>query len=301
MLGVLPLTGVKITVDLAHKRYVIKIEKATPGNSAAATTTHGGSGAASSPSATAVDSAANSSGDTSATSPSTPNSGVQAAKLNAKGVAVHAGKESYHLAGKTKDECHEWARQLQTCCERVVSVDSLAELMAGEREAKARRRERKQKQLDAARARKASSPNKAFGRRRPTNDSSVVGTSSASVASTMPGRASGEQRGKLAVFRMPLDTLAERDGCMVPVFVRKAVDYLMANGLEEVGLLRLSGNQSEMNRMRVGFDNGGPIDFTGVDVNTVAGLLKAFFRELPGLFVFFKKTTNFAQLLMIID
>jgi hypothetical protein len=57
----------------------------------------------------------------------------------------------------------------------------------------------------------------------------------------------------------------------------------METALDEEGLLRLSGSRADMDALRAAFESGQPIDFRTPprDAHTVAGMLKAFFRELP--------------------
>jgi len=64
----------------------------------------------------------------------------------------------------------------------------------------------------------------------------------------------------------------------------QAVDLF---GLEVEGIYRLSGTQSHVNKIKAMFDNDASrVDFRDPanfihDVNSVAGLLKQFFRDLP--------------------
>ncbi|CBJ29572.1 similar to Rho GTPase activating protein 24 [Ectocarpus siliculosus] len=103
------------------------------------------------------------------------------------------------------------------------------------------------------------------------------------------------------VFGVPLIGLMQQ-GEQVPWVVKRFVDFLSKFGLESVGLFRLAGDGMDCADLRDALDNGkqvcwdpiDPIDeaegSTGatdcassslMDVNMVAQLLKAFFRELP--------------------
>ncbi|PMD25613.1 RhoGAP-domain-containing protein [Hyaloscypha hepaticicola] len=93
------------------------------------------------------------------------------------------------------------------------------------------------------------------------------------------------------VFGLSLDQLFERDGSAVPMVVYQCIQAVDLFGLEVEGIYRLSGTQSHVNKIKAMFDNGKPTDASRVDfrdpanffhdVNSVAGLLKQFFRDLP--------------------
>jgi hypothetical protein len=105
---------------------------------------------------------------------------------------------------------------------------------------------------------------------------------------------------------LTLEQLFERDGSAVPVVVYQCIQAVDLYGLEVEGIYRLSGTSSHVNKIKAMFDNGGwladgwgpwgwpnwletdasKVDFRNPenffhDVNSVAGLLKQFFRELP--------------------
>jgi hypothetical protein len=204
--------------------------------------------------------------------------GVHAAKLKS-GVAVRNTKMKYTLSGKSKEECNSWSQLLQSCVGQVVSVDSLSELMSNQREAKERKKAKKRPVAGggpttaaAASSAAAASPGKAEGKR--TGLFGSTGKRDAVAPATLRTR---------PIYGVALDVLAERDGQPVPILVQRAVDYLMETALDEEGLLRLSGSRAEMDALRAAFESGQPIDFRTPprDAHTVAGMLKAFFRELP--------------------
>ncbi|PMD54312.1 RhoGAP-domain-containing protein [Hyaloscypha bicolor E] len=87
------------------------------------------------------------------------------------------------------------------------------------------------------------------------------------------------------VFGLSLEQLFERDGSAVPMVVYQCIQAVDLFGLEVEGIYRLSGTQSHVNKIKAMFDNG-RVDFRDPanfihDVNSVAGLLKQFFRDLP--------------------
>ncbi|KAI9641081.1 Rho GTPase-activating protein [Ciborinia camelliae] len=98
------------------------------------------------------------------------------------------------------------------------------------------------------------------------------------------------------VFGLSLEELSERDGSAVPMIVYQCIQAVDLFGLEVEGIYRLSGTASHIMKIKAMFDNGelrNPVSFNASkvdfrnpesffhDVNSVAGLLKQFFRELP--------------------
>ncbi|PBP28467.1 GTPase activation, GAP [Diplocarpon rosae] len=89
------------------------------------------------------------------------------------------------------------------------------------------------------------------------------------------------------VFGLSLEQLFERDGSAVPMVVYQCIQAVDLFGLEVEGIYRLSGTSSHVSKIKAMFDNdASKVDFRDPanffhDVNSVAGLLKQFFRELP--------------------
>ena len=107
------------------------------------------------------------------------------------------------------------------------------------------------------------------------------------------------------VFGVSLDDLLRRDGSAIPLVVYQCLQAVDLFGLEVEGIYRLSGSAAHVAKLRAIFDNGelrcncfndrtsidtvldsGQVDFRNPedfyhDVNSVAGLLKQFFRDLP--------------------
>ncbi|EPS26662.1 hypothetical protein POX_g09036 [Penicillium oxalicum] len=89
------------------------------------------------------------------------------------------------------------------------------------------------------------------------------------------------------VFGVPLNDLYERDKTAVPLLVYQCFQAVELFGLETEGIYRLSGSANHINHLKALFDNdASSVDFTSPehffhDVNSVAGLVKQFFRELP--------------------
>ncbi|KAE8357768.1 hypothetical protein BDV27DRAFT_80456 [Aspergillus caelatus] len=89
------------------------------------------------------------------------------------------------------------------------------------------------------------------------------------------------------VFGVSLEDLYLRDGTAVPMIVYQCFQAIELFGLDMEGIYRLSGSANHINQMKQLFDNdSSQVDFTNPenfyhDVNSVAGLLKQFFRDLP--------------------
>ncbi|KAJ5937389.1 hypothetical protein N7454_004689 [Penicillium verhagenii] len=89
------------------------------------------------------------------------------------------------------------------------------------------------------------------------------------------------------VFGLSLNDLYARDGTAVPFLVYQCFQAIELFGLDLEGIYRLSGSANHINHMKALFDNdSSQIDLTIPenfyhDVNSVAGLVKQFFRDLP--------------------
>ncbi|KAK8230423.1 hypothetical protein HDK90DRAFT_417866 [Phyllosticta capitalensis] len=91
------------------------------------------------------------------------------------------------------------------------------------------------------------------------------------------------------VFGVSLDELFRRDGSPVPMVVFQCIQAVELFGLDAEGIYRIPGTSTHIQDMKAMFDHGKSvcaIDFRNPeaffhDVNSVAGLLKQFFRELP--------------------
>ncbi|KAI5203924.1 RhoGAP-domain-containing protein [Aureobasidium subglaciale] len=89
------------------------------------------------------------------------------------------------------------------------------------------------------------------------------------------------------VFGVSLDDLYARDQTAVPMIVYQCMQAVDLFGLDVEGIYRLSGTASHVQQIKALFDHDSTtVDFRNPaafyhDVNSVAGLLKQFFRELP--------------------
>ncbi|KAJ5461179.1 uncharacterized protein N7458_002731 [Penicillium daleae] len=89
------------------------------------------------------------------------------------------------------------------------------------------------------------------------------------------------------VFGVSLDDLYDRDGTAVPSLLYQCFQAIELFGLNVKGIYRVSGRANYVSYLKALFDNNTPsIDFTNpesfyYDINSVAGLVKQFFRDLP--------------------
>ncbi|KAL9488146.1 hypothetical protein ACSS6W_000423 [Trichoderma asperelloides] len=95
--------------------------------------------------------------------------------------------------------------------------------------------------------------------------------------------------GSKPVFGVHLGRLYERDGLAVPMVVYQCIQAVDLFGLGVEGIYRQSGSMNHINRLKAMFDSESQaqaLDFRNPenffhDVNSVTGLLKQFFRDLP--------------------
>ncbi|KAI9228745.1 MAG: Rho GTPase activation protein, partial [Piptocephalis tieghemiana] len=94
---------------------------------------------------------------------------------------------------------------------------------------------------------------------------------------------------KAKVFGYPLDTLSlTPEGGIsgeIPIVIEKCLQEIERRGLEEVGIYRISGTQSAMERLILAFEEDvGSVDLGDEmwsDINVVTGVLKQLLRSLP--------------------
>ncbi|SAL95699.1 hypothetical protein [Absidia glauca] len=106
---------------------------------------------------------------------------------------------------------------------------------------------------------------------------------SMSVASPMN---TGSNTNPNPVFGIDLNILMTRDQQEVPWILRKCAEAVEMYGLNVVGIYRLSGTNSQIQKVKAAFDR----DCTGIqlnseeyisDINNITSVLKLWFRELP--------------------
>ena len=88
----------------------------------------------------------------------------------------------------------------------------------------------------------------------------------------------------ISVFGIPLKKMMKnnRESGLIPSIVEKTVkELLKRNAHKTEGLLRISGNASTILGFLNTVNQGGPINLNALDVHTISGLFKLFFRKMP--------------------
>jgi hypothetical protein len=108
------------------------------------------------------------------------------------------------------------------------------------------------------------------------------------LQSHTPPPAAPPSQNKVA-FGVPLGRLYERDNLAVPMVVHQCIQAVELYGLNVEGIYRQSGSMAHIQKLKSMFDTDSTnpaLDFRVPDnffhdVNSVTGLLKQFFRDLP--------------------
>ncbi|KAF9934048.1 rho GTPase-activating protein [Linnemannia zychae] len=99
----------------------------------------------------------------------------------------------------------------------------------------------------------------------------------------LPAPIENERKGRNSVFGVELRHLMSHGE--IPLIVEKCITEIEKRGLEEVGIYRVPGAVSAINRLRLSFNTDSQnVDLESdewKDINVVAGALKQFLRELP--------------------
>ncbi|KAJ6245570.1 rho/rac/cdc gtpase-activating protein [Anaeramoeba flamelloides] len=102
------------------------------------------------------------------------------------------------------------------------------------------------------------------------------------------------------VFGIPLGEIAAREGMKegsVPRVLKECIKYLEDLGKFEEGIYRLNGSITQRAKLKNKYDSQREVDFEKIsDENTVASLIKLFFRELPESVFTNKNTRELAQI-----
>ncbi|KAN0062628.1 Rho GTPase-activating protein [Thecaphora frezii] len=111
------------------------------------------------------------------------------------------------------------------------------------------------------------------------------------LSPTAAAHSKGAQQSRSAptrpVFGVDLAVQMTRDGVDVPPILEKCAEAIEAHGLTSMGIYRLSGTTSKVQRLKAKFnEDWEQVDLMAdeeamSDINIVAGCLKLWFRELP--------------------
>ncbi|XP_017281706.1 active breakpoint cluster region-related protein [Kryptolebias marmoratus] len=86
------------------------------------------------------------------------------------------------------------------------------------------------------------------------------------------------------VFGVPIQTVAQQEGVLVPHVLRCCVEEVERRGLDEVGIYRISGTTTDINMLKAAFNSNlreAVTRLRSAEVNAVSGLLKLYIRDLP--------------------
>ncbi|XP_036002298.1 breakpoint cluster region protein isoform X2 [Fundulus heteroclitus] len=86
------------------------------------------------------------------------------------------------------------------------------------------------------------------------------------------------------IFCVPIETVAQQEGVLVPHVVRCCAEEVERRGMDEVGIYRISGSTTDISSLKAAFNSNLREAVTRMrcaEVNTVSGVLKLYFRELP--------------------
>ncbi|KAK9765230.1 hypothetical protein K7432_006608 [Basidiobolus ranarum] len=109
-----------------------------------------------------------------------------------------------------------------------------------------------------------------------------------------------------SVFGIELEEIMESNGkYTIPILVEKCLSEVECRGLCEVGIYRLSGMTSSIERLRQEFNkDSNAVDLSDeewTDINIISGLLKQWLRELPSPLLSFKLYDDFISAVAIRD
>ena len=90
---------------------------------------------------------------------------------------------------------------------------------------------------------------------------------------------------RYSVFGSPLESVVEKDRQNIPDFVCRCILEVESRGLDVLGIYRLAGNTSLIQKLRYIVDQEQPYNLGDLDawddINIITGALKLFLREMP--------------------
>ena len=108
-----------------------------------------------------------------------------------------------------------------------------------------------------------------------------------------------------SVFGSPLESVVEKEHQKVPDFVLKCIKEVETRGLDVIGIYRLAGNTSQVQKLRYIVDQEQLYFLDDLDkwddINVITGALKLFLREMPEPLIPFSKYDAFVESAYISD
>ncbi|KAM7411964.1 hypothetical protein PAMA_021778 [Pampus argenteus] len=85
------------------------------------------------------------------------------------------------------------------------------------------------------------------------------------------------------LFNGDMLSFIKASGQQIPIVVESCIRFINLNGLHHEGIFRVPGSQTVVNNLRDAFERGDdPLTEQGYDLDSVAGVLKLYFRGLEG-------------------
>jgi hypothetical protein len=113
-----------------------------------------------------------------------------------------------------------------------------------------------------------------------------------------------QRRFPVKIFGKGLGDLLERKsetGRRVPRIYQNLMDFLEFHGANEEGIFRVGGKSDEVQTMKVLIDNDDNIDFSFVNIHSVASIFKQLFRELEPPLLTYECYNNFVDAMAMGD
>lgn len=114
----------------------------------------------------------------------------------------------------------------------------------------------------------------------PSGGSSYPGSPAAGGGAGSSSSAHGNSAAH-GYFGVPIERVTPA-GAEIPYIVDHAIKVIEEKSLDTEGIFRLSGSQTQIDKLKAEFNAGVQVDLRSIaDPHTVTGLLKLYFRELP--------------------
>lgn len=180
-------------------------------------------------------------------------------------ISIKSRKDTHQLKCISEEEAGQWILALKACCAPDSALPALP------------------KSSLAAGSVGAGSPSGQGG-----SQGGGISSSSSTASPRAPGVASGASGSSIGsggsgsgYFGVPIERVTP-PGCEIPYLVEHAIKVIEEKALLTEGVFRLSGSQTQIDKLRAEFNSGVMVDLrTIADPHTVTGLLKLYFRELP--------------------
>ncbi|GAM28613.1 hypothetical protein SAMD00019534_117890 [Acytostelium subglobosum LB1] len=187
-------------------------------------------------------------------------------------------KEPYYLSAESDEECNVWLATIQNAIQKSDKCWTTTKVsVTGQHSNQHRSYSTKlTHSFNKGHFKKASNST-------PITPSSLAGDpplspKSSSVVETRP------------LFGLPLsvlmaDQVKHNVDLPMPYLLFKCFEHIQQYGLQEEGLFRVSGSVLEIEALKITFEqntNFADVDLSQSDIHAVTGLVKSFFRKLPG-------------------